>query len=384
MLPPLLPFYLVAVTLGLSLACTLTLFVPSCPPIVPALTTYGVSALYLRDRIKFIQVISVPKRWFWHFYLLGSFCVISWLLFCGAISYGMASPSDALKDLFGLLTPAKPRYNWSTTVLGLFLILLHVMRRLWEAVSTLQLCISVYSDTTMNIFHYIVGLIHYTILPLTIVCESRGLVETKNGVFLFKKNKCCCFNNVVDYLNSFTCVLVFSLTRHDIKIQVFGNITAVSQVIDITKRELSRLKATHPSSNRPLCLGHHVFTTKTISPWQWFGIALFLICNREQHHISREIAALRRAPDGSGLIFNYCHGICYGGWFEYVSCPHFLFEMGIYISLWMVLSNAYVFQFLVIFVVVNQLFAGQITHRWYRRTFKAYPIDRKAVVPFIL
>ncbi|KAK6056706.1 hypothetical protein COOONC_05783 [Cooperia oncophora] len=106
---PLLPFYLVTVTLGLSLACMLTLFFPSCPSIVPALTTYGVSALYLKDKIQFIQAISVPKKWFWHFYLLGSFWVASWMLFCGAVSHDMTVPSDSLKKFFRLLTPVKPQ-----------------------------------------------------------------------------------------------------------------------------------------------------------------------------------------------------------------------------------------------------------------------------------
>ncbi|VDO89246.1 unnamed protein product [Heligmosomoides polygyrus] len=152
----------------------------------------------------------------------------------------------------------------------------------------------------MNLFHYVVGLIHYTILPLTIICESKGIADSRYGL---------------------------------------------------------------------------MFTRSAISSWQWLGVGLFLYCNREQHFIAKDIAALRKAPDGSGLIFNYAHGICYGGWFDYVSCPHFLFEIGIYLSLWMFLS---------IFVLVNQLFAGQITHRWYRRTFKAYPETRKAVIPFIL
>ncbi|KAK5965520.1 Polyprenol reductase [Trichostrongylus colubriformis] len=299
---PLLPFYLVSLTLGLSLACILTLFFPSCPTIIPALTTYGVSALYLRDKIQFIRAISVPKKWFWHFYLLGSFWAASWLLFCGAVSYDMTAPTDSLKKFLRLFTPIKPQHNWSTTLLASGLVLFHVVRRLWES-----LCISVYSDTTMNLFHYVVGLIHYTILPLTIVCESKGIADSRYGL---------------------------------------------------------------------------VFTTSAISPSQWFGVALFLFCNREQHSISRDIAALRKAPDG--LIHNYAHGICYGGWFDYVSCPHFLFEIGIYLSLWMVLPGAYTFKFLVVFVFINQIFAGLITHRWYRRTFKAYPLERKAVIPYIL
>ncbi|KAK6023414.1 hypothetical protein OSTOST_10800 [Ostertagia ostertagi] len=188
---PLLPFYLVSVTLGLSLACMLTLFFPSCPSIIPALTTYGVSALYLKDRIQFIQAISVPKKWFWHFYLLGSFWVASWLLFCGAISHDMTAPSQPLKKLFILLTPVKPQHNWSTTIIALSLVLFHVVRRLWES-----LCISVYSDTTMNLFHYVVGLIHYTILPLTIVCESKGIATNSYGkgllIFSFQKSRLIC------------------------------------------------------------------------------------------------------------------------------------------------------------------------------------------------
>ncbi|KAK6755240.1 hypothetical protein RB195_013924 [Necator americanus] len=280
----------------------LTLFFPSCPSIVPALTTYGVSALYLRDKVQFIRSISVPKRWFWHFYLLGSFCAMSWLLFCGAVSHRMTIPSEMLRSGLALVTPVKPQFNWSTTVLALSLVLFHVTRRLWET-----LCISVYSDTTMNIFHYVVGLIHYTILPLTIVCESKGIADNRYGL---------------------------------------------------------------------------IVTSSAISSVQWIGVALFFTCNRQQHLIAKDIAALRKAPDG--LISNYAHGICYGGWFDYISCPHFFFEMGIYFSLWLVLPHAYTFQFLLIFVVVNQLFAAQITHRWYRRTFKTYPRGRKAIIPFIL
>ncbi|VDL66171.1 unnamed protein product [Nippostrongylus brasiliensis] len=135
---PLLPLYCITVTLGLSLACTLTLFFPTCPSIIPALTTYGVSALYLRDKIQLIRAISVPKRWFWHFYLLGSFWAVSWLLYCLAVSHDMTTPTDSLRNALAWLTPAKPQHNWSTTLLGLSLVVFHVGRRLWETVSYTQ------------------------------------------------------------------------------------------------------------------------------------------------------------------------------------------------------------------------------------------------------
>ncbi|KIH55596.1 3-oxo-5-alpha-steroid 4-dehydrogenase [Ancylostoma duodenale] len=207
----------------------------------------------------------------------------------------MTAPSETLQRGLAMLTPVKPQFTWSTTILALSLISFHVIRRLWET-----LCISVYSDTTMNIFHYGVGLIHYTILPLTVICESKGIADNRYGL---------------------------------------------------------------------------VFASSAISSVQWVGVALFFLCNRQQHLIARDLAALRKGPDE--LISNYAHGICYGGWFDYVSCPHFLFEIGIYASLWLVLPHAYTYQFLLIFVVVNQLFAAQITHRWYRRTFKAYPPNHR-------
>ncbi|KHJ87236.1 hypothetical protein OESDEN_12994 [Oesophagostomum dentatum] len=108
--------------------------------------------------------------------------------------------------------------TWTTTVLSLSLVLFHVLRRLWES-----LCISVYSDTTMNVFHYVVGLIHYAILPLAIVCESKGIADNRYGL---------------------------------------------------------------------------VFTTSALSSMQWIGVALFFLCNQQQHHIARDIASLRKAPDG--------------------------------------------------------------------------------------
>lgn len=43
----------------------------------------------------------------------------------------------------------------------------------------------------------------------------------------------------------------------------------------------------------------------------------------------------------SGLVSDYFHGIFYGGWFNLISCPHFLFEIGIYLSLWLIVPHGY-------------------------------------------
>lgn len=74
-----------------------------------------------------------------------------------------------------------------------------------------------------------------------------------------------------------------------------------------------------------------------------------------------------------------------GGVFDYVSCPHFLAEMIIYICF----AAVFCFQHTVLlsvllFVITNQLMASVITHAWYQETFPNYPTQRKAVIPFIL
>ena len=88
----------------------------------------------------------------------------------------------------------------------------------------------------------------------------------------------------------------------------------------------------------------------------------------------------------SGKVVNYEHAIPRGGWFEYVSCPHYFMEIIIYLAFLLIGGPRHVTLLsVVIFVITNQLVAGCLTHRWYRAHFGAlYPVQRKAVVPFLL
>ncbi|ETN77868.1 hypothetical protein NECAME_03040 [Necator americanus] len=45
-----------------------------------------------------------------------------------------------------------------------------------------------------------------------------------------------------------------------------------------------------------------IVTSSAISSVQWIGVALFFTCNRQQHLIAKDIAALRKAPDVSAYI----------------------------------------------------------------------------------
>ncbi|KAF1750982.1 hypothetical protein GCK72_017534 [Caenorhabditis remanei] len=298
-----LPAYLLTVTLGLALSCCFTLICPHLCRLIPALTTYGKASDQLEDN-SIVAKISVPKRWFKHFYALG----LLTLFLCLHCIYSLIHnpnylPSIALRFLATLTRSYSiPPIDPSTALLALLLITFHVSRRLYETVF-----VSVYSDSRMNLFHYGVGIIHYVILPISIMCETQGISK---------------------------------------KVENF-----------------------------------HV-SMDNITLTQWAGAVLFWICNWKQHQLAEQIANTRKGP--RGLIRNYAYGICFGGWFNLVSCPHFLFEICIYLSLLLVIPSAYVYRFVTLFVCINQTFAALITHSWYHKTFPKYPKTRKALIPYVL
>ncbi|CAL2045136.1 unnamed protein product [Caenorhabditis brenneri] len=298
-----LPIYLLVTTLGLALSCCFTLICPHVCKLIPALTTYGKAADQLEEN-SLVARISVPKKWFKHFYALG---LLTLCLCLHCIYSTIHNPNYIQPVTIKLLSTLTRSYSVppitsSTALLALLLITFHVGRRLYET-----LFVSVYSDSRMNIFHYVVGIIHYTILPISIICETQGI------------------SSRVEY---------FRISIEDI--------------------------------------------TYT----QWAGAVLFWICNWKQHQLAEQIANTRKGP--RGLIRNYAYGICFGGWFNLVSCPHFLFEICIYLSLFLVIPTSYVYRFIILFVCVNQTFAALITHSWYHKTFPKYPKNRKALIPYIL
>ncbi|UMM35473.1 hypothetical protein L5515_008076 [Caenorhabditis briggsae] len=298
-----LPIYLLTATIGLAVSCCFTLICPHVCRLIPALTTYGKAADQLEED-SLVARISVPKKWFKHFYALG----LLTLLLCLHCIHSLIHNPDFLPTIpIKFLTILTRSYSIppiapSTAVLALLLITFHVARRLYET-----LFVSVYSDSRMNVFHYIVGIVHYIILPISIMCETQGVITKKE---------------------------IFHVSVDDITLT------------------------------------------------QWAGAVLFWVCNWKQHQIAEQIANTRKGP--RGLIRNYAYGICFGRWFNLVSCPHFLFEICIYLSLLLVIPTAYVYRFVVLFVCVNQTFAALITHSWYHKTFPKYPKTRKALIPYVL
>ena len=72
-----------------------------------------------------------------------------------------------------------------------------------------------------------------------------------------------------------------------------------------------------------------------------------------------------------------------GGLFKHVICPHYLFEIITWLGI--ALLSRHLAAWLILLFVFDYLSARAIrTLAWYRERFKDFPIERKAIFPFIL
>ncbi len=106
-----------------------------------------------------------------------------------------------------------------------------------------------------------------------------------------------------------------------------------------------------------------------------FGVILFLVGEASNflHHFI--LAKLR------GQTRDYF--VPSGGWFRYVACPHYLFEIIAWIGVF--LASRHLFTLIAVFGMSGYLLARSLkTLEWYRGRFADFPKERKALIPFIL
>ncbi|XP_049865383.1 polyprenol reductase [Pectinophora gossypiella] len=109
---------------------------------------------------------------------------------------------------------------------------------------------------------------------------------------------------------------------------------------------------------------------------------IFLWCWYEQYQ-SNVIFANLRKDKKSGKVVTEDHKIPHGRWFERVSSPHRMLELIMYTIL-VVLIPTRTFFCIYLWVLSNQIQTAQQAHDWYKKTFKDYPSNRKAIIPGVL
>ena len=79
--------------------------------------------------------------------------------------------------------------------------------------------------------------------------------------------------------------------------------------------------------------------------------------------------------------------IPYGDWFSWVSCPHYLAEVTLYLGLLIVgASGTYNGSLLSLeaFIIANLASNAAETHAKYNKRFEDYPQNRWAMIPYVL
>lgn len=119
----------------------------------------------------------------------------------------------------------------------------------------------------------------------------------------------------------------------------------------------------------------------TFSWYQYFGVCLFLWASWHQWNCHYILAKLRHSATGRPVKV---YRIPYGDWFEYVSSPHYLAEILIYISFFIIQKGQNIYVGLILLFTIQNLSLGAtVTHKWYHNKFKDYPKNRNRILPFI-
>ncbi|XP_023944619.2 polyprenol reductase [Bicyclus anynana] len=108
---------------------------------------------------------------------------------------------------------------------------------------------------------------------------------------------------------------------------------------------------------------------------------IFLLAWYEQYK-SNVIFANLRKDKKSGKVVTERHSVPHGRLFNYVSSPHRLYEVVMYVVL-LILIPTRTFFCIFLWVICNQVQTAIHAHEWYKKTFKDYPSNRTAFIPNI-
>ncbi|CAN8270832.1 unnamed protein product [Cochlearia groenlandica] len=324
------------------IASILPLLIASIP--ISKLKSYRDLVLGLAARGKILhpssQKLTVPQRYFTHFYIIGA----TWttLLLATTWIYGLKT-APLVSDEFRLtdiasrltggshvfsfrkshLTPLVHRFSVWRSVFMLILMEIQVLRRLIESIYVFK-----YSTCArMHILGYLTGCFFYSAAPLSL-----------------------CANIAPD-------IARFAVNQ-------------VLEFIAIGKSHTSPPEFDLLSSISPLL---------KLGPRQWIGAAVFLWGWMHQRRCHAILGSLRENVSQANEYI-----VPYGDWFEMVSSPHYLAEIVLYAGLLIASGgNDITIWLLFGFVVGNLTLAACETHRWYIRKFEDYPTNRRAIFPYV-
>jgi len=136
--------------------------------------------------------------------------------------------------------------------------------------------------------------------------------------------------------------------------------------------------AKHPELFQSIQWIHIEPRLTNVTIWQISAVVMFAWAWKHQLTTHQILADLKKSCQVT-------HSVPHGDWFQYVSCPHYMAEIIIYLSLAIIMGQKHRTGWIIFaWVLTNQMVAGLMSHLWYRKTFRTYPSNRKAVIPFLI
>ncbi|MEN9564751.1 MAG: hypothetical protein RIR73_2995 [Chloroflexota bacterium] len=109
--------------------------------------------------------------------------------------------------------------------------------------------------------------------------------------------------------------------------------------------------------------------------WFYIGIGLYIIGMAGNFYHHKLLADLRKN--------SLDYFIPKGGLFEVVVCPHYLFEIIIWLGI-ALLSRHLLAWIVLLFIVLYLITRSWRALAWYREKFTNFPKDRKGILPFVM
>ena len=299
----------------------------------------------LVSAVSFLLKLRIPKTWFAHFYAVG-LVTTSAAVYC-------SSPFQSC--------------------IMLYLFILHLARRLYECSF-----VHAFGDSTMSSAAYIMGLLHYIILPLALSDFST-------------------FNFIVLDADSGGSVTSTG-SSPNLRVKL------VQQPSDYDDDEDSRGRVKGLNPNR---LSLEMLTNNNPSVLLVLGLILFVASNIGQHVAHRHLAAMRGGGANANATKNEARGSQgthtlnpekHSALFFYSTCPHYSFEIALYIGMMAAdypavlagkerAATAAVRAAIVLFVAANLGVSATTTHHWYAEQRKKTGLKgggaKWIIIPFI-
>lgn len=249
---------------------------------------------------------------------------------------------------------------------------------------------------------------HFYIIALLIFLPSFAITITYYVPSQLRSNLCETLKVIVDATNRYAKIETAD-TLSSITALVF---TLILMIIQTSRRLYECLFISVYSTNSKINLIHYLFghtfyiaaALSTVCPIllsqtankftfvalldhlitknRAIAFILFIYASHYQQKCHKILASLRK--DKAGNVISEQHYVPAGGPFEYVSCPHFLIEVILYFLILVVQGfNSTYWNLIFLMVLSTQTINATTEHRWYKKKYKDYPKERKAIFPIL-